>query len=268
MQGVTVITGAAGGIGRAMMLRFSEAGHTVVGLDLPGACPPDDPSYRVCDITDEAQVNAVFEGIVARYGRIDVLVNNAGLSAVGALLDHDVSVYRRVMEVNYIGALICTRAALPALTRTRGRIVVTSSVTGFAPTVGRPAYVAAKHAVTGLFTALRYELAASGVTVTMVHPTFVTGGMGQASGIDLSVRTTTGSEISQDDVARAAVRAVRRRRDLVLVGRTAKLAWWGHRISPRGFGYLMNRALMNRAPKNRTPKNRAVTDRTLHGETS
>ena len=268
MQGVTVITGAAGGIGRAMMLRFSEAGHTVVGLDLPGACPPDDASYRPCDITDEAQVNAVIEGIVGEHGRIDVLVNNAGLSAVGALLDHDVSVYRRVMEVNYIGALICTRAALPALARSRGRIVVTSSVTGFAPTIGRPAYVAAKHAVTGLFTALRYELAASGVTVTMVHPTFVTGGMGQASGTDEGVRTTTGSEISRDDVARAVVRAVRRRRDLVLVGRTAKLAWWGHRISPRGFGYLMNRALMNRTLMKRTLGSPTLKSRTPQGEAS
>lgn len=247
MQGVTVITGAAGGIGRAMMLRFAEAGQTVVGLDLPGACPPDDPRYLACDITDEAQVNAAIERVLVQHGRIDVLVNNAGLSAVGAFLDHDVSVYRRVMEVNYIGALICTRVALPALKRSRGRIVVTSSVTGFAPTIGRPAYVAAKHAVTGLFTALRYELAPSGVSVTMVHPTFVAGGMGQAAGTDEAVRTTTGSEITQDDVARAVVTAVRRGRDLVLVGATAKLAWWGYRISPRGFGLLMNRKLQGEA---------------------
>ncbi|MGV9838331.1 SDR family NAD(P)-dependent oxidoreductase [Nocardia niigatensis] len=243
MGQVAVITGAAGGIGRAMMQQFAAAGYAVTGLDLPGACPADDPRSVGCDITDEGQVRAAFDHVMSEHGRIDVLVNNAGISAIGSLMDHDAATYRRVMEVNYIGALLCTRAALAALTATSGRIVVMSSVAGFAPVLGRPAYVGAKHAVTGLFTALRQELAPQGISVTMVHPTFVLGGMsevGRAAGVQ---RATTGPEITSEDVARLVVRAVLDRKDLVLPGLTAKLAWWADRISPSVYARLMTRKL-------------------------
>ncbi|MFR9752049.1 SDR family NAD(P)-dependent oxidoreductase [Nocardia sp. 004] len=243
MTKVAVITGAAGGIGQAMLRRFAQAGYTVAGLDLPPICPPDDQRFLGCDITDEAQVRSAFERVIATHGRIDVLVNNAGISAIGALMDHDVATYRRVMEVNYIGALVCTRAALPALAAASGRIVVTSSVAGFAPVLGRPAYVGAKHAVTGLFTALRCELAPQGISVTMVHPTFVVGGMGEVGRSQGVQRSTTGQEITPDDVAELVVKAVLDGRDLVLPGRTAKLAWWANRISPRGYAWVMTRRL-------------------------
>ncbi|MGW6395092.1 SDR family NAD(P)-dependent oxidoreductase [Streptomyces sp. NPDC055103] len=243
MTAVTVVTGAVGGIGSALMGRFEEAGHTVVGLDLPGVLPSGDDSLIGCDITDEEQVREAFARITARHGRIDVLVNNAGISAIGGLLDHDAATYRRVMEVNYHGALICTRAALPELVRTRGRIVVIGSVAGFAPVLGRPAYVGAKHAVTGLFTALRPELAPQGISVTLVHPTFVAGGMTEAPRAADVRRPTTGLEITSDTVAREVVRAVATGKDLVLVGTTAKLAWWANRVSPRGYARLMARRL-------------------------
>ena len=244
MSKVAVITGAAGNIGGALMRRFTRAGYTVAGLDLPERCPAGDERFLGCDITDERQVQEAFEQLIDRHGRIDVLVNNAGLSAIGAFTDHDAAVYRRVMEVNYIGSLICTRAALPALERAQGRIVVLSSVAGFAPVLGRPAYVGAKHAVTGLFTALRPELAPRGISVTMVPPTFVTGGgmteVPRAEGVQ---RITTGPEITPDDVAREIVQAVLKGRDLVLVGRTAKLSWWVHRLLPRLYVRLMVRRL-------------------------
>lgn len=248
MKKVAVITGAAGGIGRAMHRRFAQQGYTVVGLDLPHACPPADPGFLGCDITDEAQVRTAFEKVLAVYGRVDVLANNAGISAIGALMDHDVATYRRVMEVNYIGALLCARAALPALAATRGRIVVTSSVAGFAPVLGRPAYVGAKHAVTGLFTALRHELAPQGISVTMVHPTFVLGGMSEVDRAAGVQRATTGPEITSDEVARLIVRAVLDGRDLVLPGRTAKLAWWVNRLSPRAYAWAMTRQLHRNPP--------------------
>ncbi|GAA1909657.1 hypothetical protein GCM10009716_19420 [Streptomyces sodiiphilus] len=243
MTEVVVVTGAAGGIGAALMRRFADSGRTVAGLDLPGACPPGDDRITGCDITDEEQVREAFARVLAEHGRIDVLVNNAGISAIGGLLDHDAATYRRVMDVNYFGALLCTRAALEALTRSRGRIVVLSSVAGFAPVLGRPAYVGAKHAVTGLFTALRPELAPRGVSVTMVHPTFVTGGMSEAPRAEGIVRTTTGPEITADEVAGRIVKAVDTGQDLVLPGRTARLAWWAHRLTPRGYTRLMTRRL-------------------------
>lgn len=241
---VAVITGGSGAIGTALAHRLDEAGWSVVCIDLGADQGPDDPTFLACDITDDAAVRSTFAAVEQRYGRLDLLVNNAGISAIGRFTDHDVTTHAKVMAVNYLGAVSCTQAALPALTRSHGRVVVTSSVTGFAPVLGRPAYVAAKHAVTGLFTALRPELAASGVGVTLVHPTFVSGGMSEAAGrADETERSTTGGEITPDDVARAIVDAVTRGTDQVFVGRTARAAWHLWRLAPRTYVRTMTRRL-------------------------
>ncbi len=246
---VAVVTGAAGSIGQRLLARLAEAGHAVVGLDLPDAVPPGDERFLACDITDAEAVRRAFATVLERHGRLDLLVNNAGISAIGRFGDHDVATHRRLLEVNHLGAVACTQAALPALRRSRGRVVVIGSVAGFAPVLGRPAYVAAKHAVTGLFEALRPELAEDGVGVTVVHPTFVTGGMGEdaprAHGVE---RSTTGPEITPDDVARAVVAGVQRGEDRVLVGRTARLAWHAHRLAPATYVRLMTRRLAREGP--------------------
>ena len=149
-----------------------------------------------------------------------------------------------MIAVNHLGPVALTQAALPALRTSGGRVVLIGSVAGFAPVLGRPAYVGAKHAVTGLFEALRPELARDGVGVTVVHPTFVTGGMGEAA--DRAAgreRATTGPEITADDVARAVVEGVRSGQDRVLVGRTATIAWHVSRLAPRLYVRLMTRRL-------------------------
>ena len=100
-----LVTGAAGSIGTALRRLLAAEGAVVVGLDMTA-----DPAAGIvaCDITDEARVRAAIEQVVAEYGRLDVLVNNAGISAIGAVDDHDVATHRTVMEVNYLGALACT----------------------------------------------------------------------------------------------------------------------------------------------------------------
>lgn len=241
---VAVITGAAGSIGTRLRAVFTEAGYEVVGLDLPAACGE---TMIPCDITDPASVRAAFVTVEERAGRIDVLVNNAGISAIGTFTDHDVEVHRRVMEVDYLGVVACTQAALPALRESGGRIVLIGSVAGFAPVLGRPAYVAAKHAATGLLEALRPELAPQGVGVSVVHPTFVTGGGMSEAAERGTERATTGPEITPDDVARAVLDAVRHGRDRVLVGRTAWLSWQVSRLAPRLYARMMTRRLRREA---------------------
>ena len=246
---VAVVTGAAGGIGTALMRELVQAGYTVVGLDLASASPKlsgDQGPKSVmmsCDITNESEVTTAFASIIDTYGRLDLLVNNAGISALGTLHDHDIDTWRRVMDVNYIGAILCTRAAFPNLSRSRGHIVVMSSVAGFAPVIGRPAYVGAKHAVTGTFEALRPELATQGVGLTLVHPTFVVGGMTESHRPEAVERATTGPEITPDDVARAVVNGLAKRHHRVLVGRTSNVAWRVSRWAPTVYQRLMVRAL-------------------------
>jgi NAD(P)-dependent dehydrogenase (short-subunit alcohol dehydrogenase family) len=236
---VAVVTGAAGQIGARLVARLGEAGYAVVGLDVsPGE------GILACDITDPEAVRSTVAAVLDQHGRIDVLVHNAGISAIGRFEDHGVETHERVMAVNHLGPVALTQAALPALRAARGRVVLIGSVAGFAPVLGRPAYVAAKHAVTGLFEALRPELARDGVGVTIAHPTFVTGGMGEAAErTEGRSRPTTGPEITPDDVARAVVSGVTAGRDLVLVGRTARLSWHLSRLAPRLYVRLMTRRL-------------------------
>lgn len=239
---VVVVTGATGRIGSHIVDLLVKRGDDVRGLDLaPG------PRTTVCDLADEAAVEAA----VADLTRLDLLVLCAGLSAIGTVDDHDVATHRRVMDGTHFSALTPLLATLPALRRARGHVVLVGSVAGFAPVLGRPAYVAAKHAVTGLFTTLRPELAAQGVRVTIVHPTFVVGGMGVADPTGRESRRTTGEEITPEQVAEAIVAASEGRRDVVLVGRTARLAWTLSRHAPRIYTTLMTRRLRRQTGETR-----------------
>lgn len=250
---IAVITGAQGRIGHLIASGLRDRGYAVVGLDRAeavgagGAGEGEDRIPRTllaCDVADEEQVRAAFGAIEAHHGRIDLLVLSAGLSAIGSFTDHSLAVHRQVMDATHFGAVACLQAAYPMLRATGGRVVLIGSVTGFAPVIGRPAYVAAKHAVTGLVEAIRPELAADGIGLTVVHPTFVAGGMSEAAPRSAGARrAVTGEEITSADVAEATFSGIERRSDRVFVGRTARLAWIASRHTPGLYRRLMVRRM-------------------------
>ncbi|GAB4384863.1 SDR family oxidoreductase [Albidovulum sp.] len=155
-----VVTGASSGIGRAVAERFLDAGWKValvarraalleeVARGRPGAL------VQVCDVTDEAAVEAAFAAAAGRFGRIDVLFNNAGLMRPAALIDEmPVADWREMVEVNLTGMFLCARAAFRQMRRQEpqgGRIINNGSVSAQAPRPGSAAYTATKHAVSGL----------------------------------------------------------------------------------------------------------------------
>jgi NAD(P)-dependent dehydrogenase (short-subunit alcohol dehydrogenase family) len=241
-----LVTGASGHIGAALLRLLPAAGYRTIGLDREGASPGAADVWWTADLTDPACEGALARRLADLPG-LDVLINGAGVTALGAFEATDDAAFRRVMDVNYHGALRVTRAALPALRRRRGHVVTLSSVAGYLPTVGRPAYVGAKHAVTGVFRALAPELAADGVAVTVVHPAFLATPVTDVGAT--APRSTTGAPIDADDVARAIVRVLARRRrtsrapSRVLVGRTAHLADAAHRLLPETAVRLAARAL-------------------------
>ncbi len=158
--GVIVITGASAGIGRATAERFLAEGWNVAML--ARRIEPLEMLAQgratalplACDVTDEAQVDAAFAATLARFGRVDVLFNNAGKFLAGALID-DMSVadWRSMVDVNLTGMFLCARAAFRAMRRQvpqGGRIINNGSVSAHAPRPGSVAYTATKHAVTGL----------------------------------------------------------------------------------------------------------------------
>jgi NAD(P)-dependent dehydrogenase (short-subunit alcohol dehydrogenase family) len=233
---VAVVTGAAGHIGRALTRLLPAAGYQVVGIDRPGGPRTAVTSgWWEVDLSDPACGDELARRSAA-LPRVDVLINGAGVTALGSFDATDDGAFRRVMDVNYHGALRATRATLERLRAQHGHIVTISSVAGVLPTIGRPAYVGAKHAVTGAFAALGAELADQGVAVTVVHPSFLATPVTEVG--TGSARSTTGAPIDADDVARAIVRVLVRRERTgraptrLMLGRTAHLADVVHRLSP------------------------------------
>lgn len=243
---VAAITGGSGAIGSALARRLEADGWTAVVLDLPSTEPGDDDARKrwvALDVTDNASITAAFSEVEARFGRLDLLAVVAGITALGTLEETSDATFRRLMDINFHGAVESLRAAKPLLERSRGHVVALSSVAGFAPVVGRPAYVASKHALTGTFNALRPELARHGIGVTVVHPTFVSNELQDANTGTASARTTTGRLVTPEDVADQIVDAVEAGRDRILPGRTAWLAYHAHRLAPRLYERLMTRRL-------------------------
>ncbi len=255
---VVAITGAAGGLGRALARAFAAAGARVAALargaaggEALAAELRDEGGQALgleCDVADAAACARAMAAVIESWGRIDVLINNAGISHRSAYRRTDPAVTRRVMEVNFFGSVHCTRAALDALLESRGLIIVISSVAGFAPLIARTGYAAAKHALHGFFESLRAELAGDGVGVLLVCPSFIATGIDRNAlgGDGAPVRHAqqiVGARVRPEDIAAAIVRAARRGTRLLLPGRTAKLAWWVSRIAPGYYARVMARRL-------------------------
>jgi len=255
---VVVITGAAGGLGRALARAFAAAGARIAALDLDEAgaealaaelrAEGRQALGLACNVTDAAACARAMGEVIGRWGRIDVLINNAGITHRSAYRRTDPAVTRQVMEVNFFGSVHCTRAALDALLASRGLVIVISSVAGFAPLIARTGYAAAKHALHGFFESLRTELAEDGVGVLMVCPSFIATGIdGNALGGDGApaghAQQIVGVRALAEDVAADILRAAQHGKPLLLPGRMAKLAWWVSRLAPGYYARAMARRL-------------------------
>lgn len=175
---VVIVTGAGSVIGAATAKRFLSEGTSIVlngrRKDKLAESAKDYESKRVLlhggDISDESYVQQLVSDTVARFGRIDVLVNNAGVAAFGPLLNSTTELWRNVMSIDVDGVYFAIRAAVPYLLKTRGCIVNVSSVSGLGGDWGGSIYNAAKGAATNLTRALALELGSQGVRVNAVNP--------------------------------------------------------------------------------------------------
>ncbi|MFT7026166.1 MAG: meso-butanediol dehydrogenase/(S,S)-butanediol dehydrogenase/diacetyl reductase [Paracoccaceae bacterium] len=175
---VIIVTGASSGIGAATARRFAAEGGSVVlvarrldRLDALAAELPDGAALAVeCDVADSAAVNAMVAQVVARFGRIDVLVNNAGVAVGGQIETVSDDDWARVMAVNVNGVFHGVRAAMPHLRESAGNIVNVSSVSGIRGDWGLSPYNASKGAVSNFTRALALDAVKTGVRVNAVAP--------------------------------------------------------------------------------------------------
>ncbi|BCW54404.1 MULTISPECIES: oxidoreductase [unclassified Arthrobacter] len=170
---VALVTGASTGIGRAVATALVTAGFNVVGTSRSAvsASPIQGVTFIDLDVTSDESVAAAVEKVLSRFGRIDVLVNNAGVGASGAAEDTSLDQDRRVFDINVFGVMRMTKAVLPHMrSRKTGRIINISSVVGFIPQPFMAVYSSSKHAVEGYTESLDHELREHGIRALLVEP--------------------------------------------------------------------------------------------------
>lgn len=211
---VVLVTGGSRGIGLAAARAFRDEGcrvHICARSD-PGGLPGD-LVFHECDVGDAASVRAMFAAIAAGEGRLDVLVNNAGISGINPMgADGGDEIWDTILRINLTGTYLCAKAALPLLPDGTGRIVNISSSLGLSGSADQSAYCASKHGVIGFTRALALSLAPRGITVNAVCPSWVDTDMAarrfRETGMtreDAAADTPTGRIATPEDVA-AAIR--------------------------------------------------------------
>ncbi|OON68378.1 SDR family oxidoreductase [Hymenobacter sp. CRA2] len=255
-QQVVWITGASAGIGEALAQAFARSGARLVLSArneaelrrVAAACAPAETLVLPLDLADSAALPAKVQQVLARYGRLDVLVNNGGVSQRSLALETTLDVDRRLMEVNYFGTVALTKAVLPQLLQQRqGRVVTISSLVGKFGTPYRSAYAASKHALHGFFDSLRAELSGSGVGITIICPGFIRTGVsvnaltgdGRALG---TMDEATEKGLAPEEFARRALPVMARGDNEAYIGGKETMGVLLKRFAPGIFARLLTRA--------------------------
>ncbi|MDP4246662.1 MAG: SDR family oxidoreductase [Bacteroidota bacterium] len=222
---VVVITGGSDGIGKALIAKLIPLGAKVATCGRS-----HDKIYTLqmqysnvllhavaCDVSNEQECQRFIESTIETYGGIDILINNAGISMRSLFKDVELSVMRRIMDINFFGSIYCTRYALPSILERKGSIVGVSSIAGYRGLPGRSGYSASKFALQGWLESLRTELLQTGVQVMWVSPGFT------ASNIRNAALTASGkpqgqspleehSLMTAEECAEHILRAIEKRR--------------------------------------------------------
>jgi short-subunit dehydrogenase len=255
------ITGASSGIGAALAREFALEGARVIissheAEELEGVrkeleAVSADVHAVVFDLGDPEEVQATADKVLEAFGRVDVLMNNGGISTRAEALDTPVDIDRRVMEIDYFSGVILTKALLPKMIENRyGHIGVTSSISGKFGWPLRSSYAAAKHALFGFYKSLWAENNRHGIRVTLFSPGRV------RTNISLHALEKDGKEhgkmdpgqakgITPEQCARKMIRAMKRNRKDVLIGKSELVMVWIHKYCKPLYYKLVNKITPN-----------------------
>lgn len=253
---VVIVTGASAGIGQALALQLARQGAKVAIAarrlerleQVAAECRALGAEVLVVptDVSDEAQCKALVEKTVAAFGKLDMLINNAGLAASASFDEFpNLNLFRHTMDVNFYGAVNCTYYALPYLKQTKGRIVAVSSLGGKAAIPYNTPYCASKYGIHGFYDSLRMELYQYGVDITMICPWWVATEFhtaqlnkdGVSRGAERGKVMYTSKTMSAERCAEITLRAAYKRRREVLMG-PGVLAVWLKVLAPGFLDWL------------------------------
>lgn len=243
-----IITGASSGIGKACAEEFARKGANLVlaarqYVTLCQLTRELEERYQIkavavqCDVSKESDCEYLIQQAILTFNRIDVLVNNAGISMRALFKDLDLLVLRNLMDVNFWGAVYCTKYALPKLLESKGSVVGVSSIAGYRGLPGRTGYSASKFALNGFLEALRVENLKTGLHVMIASPGFTASNIrnvalvkdGSAQG---ESSMDEGKMMSSEKVAELLVEGViARKRTLIMTGQ-GKLTVWLNKFLP------------------------------------
>lgn len=277
-QGKTVwITGASSGIGKALALSFAQLGANVVLsarrddvlqqveaeclrsieqqiLSLDKSTTQSAILVLPLDVTDESAMPTAVAKVMERFNRIDLLINNAGISQRSRALDTDLATYRTLFDVDVIGQIALTQCVLPVMLKQgAGHIAVTSSVAGKMGVPFRSGYCAAKHAVIGYFDTLRAELAHQNIDVSVILPGYINTDIG------VNAVVGDGSKFNRDDHDNASGMSAEQCADVIVVALGKKKAeipvgkgvemhaLWIKRFFPRLLNKILQKQYLKRA---------------------
>jgi short-subunit dehydrogenase len=227
---IVVITGGSDGIGKALVAQFLALGAKVATCGrnenklslLVSEFPSSNLYTAQVDVSKQDQSEAFIKQVVDNWGRIDVLINNAGISMRALVSEVSVQTLQNLMDINFWGTVYCTKAALPSIQQNKGVIVGVSSIAGYRGLPGRSGYSASKFALNGWLEALKTELYASGTHVMWVCPGFTTSNIRNAA-LDKNAKAQgespmdEGAMMSSEECATHIIHAIEKRsRSMVL----------------------------------------------------
>ncbi len=248
-ENVVLITGASSGIGEQIALRLADQGARLAlaarnSGDLEGVAEQcrqrGGKAVAIpTDVADQEQCKTLVERTAAEYGRIDTLINNAGITLAARFNKlKDLVIFEKVVRVNFFGSVYCTFYALPYIKETRGRLAAIASLRGKFPSARADGYGASKHAMAEFFESLRMELDGSGVSVTIIYPGWVSTGISSRSyradgRLTGRISKFENGAMPAERCAKIVVEATAKRKREVVMTLPGKVGLWLMLIAPK-----------------------------------
>ena len=241
---VVIITGASSGIGKALAFEFARRGAKIVLASRSAITDPElfKISHEILvvktDVAKESDCKSLVQQTIERFGRIDILINNAGISMRALFSEVDLEVIRKLMDTNFWGTVYCSKYALPHLLESKGTLAGVSSIAGYKGLPGRTGYSASKFAMQGFLEVVRIENLKKGLHVLIACPGFTTSNIRNvALSKDGSAQGETpldeGKLMPAEEVARHIIVAIEKKKERIILTTQGKLTVLLNKFFPK-----------------------------------